>query len=188
MTDERPAPPRRRRRILRRLAIIAVAAVLAGAAIVAAGAPVYVFPYADDVDSADVAFVVGPPTNQRINAALRLHDRGVVERVLISVAEKGVHSADELDACNESFVTCEHPDPYTTAGEAKMLDEFAPGARAVVITYTPHVSRTRYIFEQCFSGETFVDPVRRNLSMAQWAYQYAYQSLAFVKAWVTGCA
>lgn len=175
-------------KVRKRLGVAALATLAAVAVVVVAGLPVYVFPYADDVQSADLVYVIGPPAEQRLKAAQRLRDQGVAERILVSVALKGEHSARELKICREPDVICAHPEPFTTAGEAAMLNDYA-GANedVVIITYTPHVARTRFIFERCFDGKTFVDPVRRSLSLTDWGYQYLYQTSGFVKAWVTGC-
>lgn len=204
MVTERPREAQRERererreqqasrapRARRRWAIAALATAAALAAIVVAGLPLYVFPPAADVSRADVIFVIGPPTEPRMVQAERLREAGVADRILVSVPTEGPSSAAEFDACPLSYVECASPDPFTTKGEALLLQEYAAqhGIQdAVVITFTPHVARTRYIFDRCFPGDTSVVAVEPDRPFAQWAYQYAYQSAAFVKAWITPCA
>jgi hypothetical protein len=57
----------------------------------------------------------------------------------------------------------------------------------VVLTFTPHVARTRYLFAKCYGGDVTVVGVDEHLSLADWVYQYAYQTAAFVKAWLEPC-
>ncbi|WP_414171324.1 hypothetical protein [Clavibacter tessellarius] len=99
-----------------------------------------------------------------------------------------------LAACNGEFpypVTCDTPSPFTTQGEARYLrdkSEENGWTSAIVITWTPHVTRTELLFDRCFDGDLMVveDPV--DFSLRQWISQYTYQSGAFVKALVTpGC-
>ena len=45
-------------------------------------------------------------------------------------------------------------DPSTTRGEVLLMSEQGSGADSViVVTSTPHVMRTRYIFGKCYPGE-----------------------------------
>ena len=54
------------------------------------------------------------------------------------------------------------------------------------MTYTPHVSRARYIVEKCFDGELIMaaSPVR--LSVLDWAWMYVYQTAGYVKSVLQG--
>jgi hypothetical protein len=56
-----------------------------------------------------------------------------------------------------------------------------------IITSTPHVARTRYIFGKCYPGEFTVVAADQPGSVGGWAFQYVYQSLAFVKAGLETC-
>lgn len=162
------------------------------AAIVIAGLPLYVLPPAASVDRADLIYVIGPPTPPRIELAERLEAEGVSEALLVSVSPThGGFPASAVAPCVDGTATCEIPKPYTTKGEALLLTEYAAEhevASTVVITFTPHVARTRYIFDKCFDGEVTVVGVDQRMNLGDWIYQYAYQSAAFVKAWVTPCS
>ena len=169
-------------------ALIAVIAILAALAL--AGVPVYVVPPSDDVAAADLAYVIGPPTEQRVALARQLQSGGVVRDVLISVPEAGGQSAAELSACSRPHVTCGTPAPLSTKGEVAMLLDYVrahPTDEIIVVTFAPHVARTRFILEKCFPGEAAVMAVPQQLRPEEWVYQYLYQTAAFVKAAVTPC-
>lgn len=51
-----------------------------------------------------------------------------------------------------------------------------------VVTSTYHVSRARIIFDRCLDGRLYVVAARHGISVFTWAYQYLYQTGAYVKA------
>lgn len=180
----------------RRLRRFAVALTLALAAIAVAGLPLYVFPSQGDPTDADLVYVIGPPQQQRLDLAASLRDTDTPPPLLVSVSDsRGGHgerhfNASALDVCRQEAVTCKSPIPFTTAGEARLLTEYTAtheAGKTVVITFTPHVARTRYIFAKCYAGDVTVVGVDTDMTLFDWAYQYAYQSAAFVKAWFTPC-
>lgn len=177
-------------RIVRAI-VIAVASLCGFGLVVAlAGLPLYVFPPAKEVPESDLLYVIGPATPERLEIARALQGQGVASELLVSVSREGEFSASTLDVCTEAGTRCQTPDPFTTKGEARMLSDYAASrgiGRTVVLTFTPHVARTRYIFEKCYAGEVTVVAVDQNLQLTDWVYQYAYQSAAFVKAWATPC-
>ncbi|MEZ3157764.1 YdcF family protein [Microbacterium sp. BWR-S6Y] len=173
-----------------------LALVVAVAAIAVAGLPVYVFPPQGDPTGADLVYVIGPPQPQRLELASAIRDTDGHVPLLISVSDsragRGDSSfdADAVDECRQAGATCTTPEPFTTAGEARLLTAYVarqPAAETVVITYTPHVARTRYIFAKCYSGDVTVVGVDTPMTPADWAFQYVYQTAAFVKAWITPC-
>ena len=177
--------------VRRRLWTTAVSVAVAVAAIALAGLPVYVFPPVDPVTDADLIYVIGPPTAGRIALEESLRDEGVADAALVSVPLDGEQSAANLDICGDTAVDCEHPEPFTTKGEAAMLAAYAPAHgvdRTIVITFTPHVARTRYIFDTCCPGEVTVVAVDPHLTPWEWVYQYAYQTGAFAKAVLAPCS
>jgi hypothetical protein len=155
------------------------------------GLPIYVFPPQEEVGTADLIYVIGPPTPARIAAERSMREEGVADLSLYSVRSGLRNGPERPDVCNEQAVACQRPDPFTTNGEALLLSEFAADhdvQRTVLLAATPHVARTRYIFEKCFDGEVTVVAVDQHFSLADWIYQYAYQTSAFSKAWTTPCA
>ena len=117
--------------------------------IVIVGLPLYVFPPVDSVEKSDVALVLGPPMQARLDLAEQLRDEGLVERIVISVQASGGQTAQDIPLCEDEGVTCVVADPSTTRGEVLLMSEQGSGADSViVVTSTPHVTRTRYIFGQ----------------------------------------
>lgn len=179
-------------RRLFKAAWISVGSALALAGLVAvAGLPLYVFPPAAAVSDADLIYVIGPPTAARVALAEELAEQGVASDFLVSVSAQGrYNTASAVDLCDLPEAVCDTPDPFTTKGEARMLRDYAAAhetGSTVVITFTPHVARTRYIFEKCYDGEVTVVGVDQRMNLGDWVYQYAYQSAAFVRAWLTPC-
>ena len=172
---------------MRRFWAVALTLVAAFWLFVLIGLPLYVFPPVDEVHKSEVAFVLGPPADARLALAERLRDEGVVGRIVISVQPEHGQTADDIALCREPDVTCQVADPYTTRGEVLMMQEQGSPS-VIVVTTMPHVARTRYLFGKCYSGDFTVVAADRPASVAQWAYQYAYQSVAFVKALFLPCA
>lgn len=158
--------------------------------LVLAGLPLYVFPPAAEVSRSDVALVLGPPMEERLALAEELHDKGLVDEIVVSVQASGGQAAKDLVICREGRAACEVADPHTTRGEVLMMRERATGATApslIVVTQTAHVARTRYLFAKCYPGEVTVVAAGGPQSLSEWTSQYVYQSLAFVKAIVQPC-
>lgn len=183
--DPRPLLPRWLRRSALAVGILAVAVALAGL-------PLYVFPPAAEPAPADLVYVIGPPVPARTDLQTRLLDEGVAPRGLISVSPPGGSDpASSVPACRDPRIACLTPEPFTTAGEALLLGRYAADhgvERTIVITFTPHVARTRYIFDTCYPGEVTVVAVDPHLTPWEWVYQYAYQTGAFVKAVLAPCS
>lgn len=157
------------------------------AAIVLAGLPVYVFPPEDEITTADAIFVLGPPLDPRMELHDELRADGLAEASLVSVDRGAAH---HRQACRDGTATCKTPTPFTTAGEARLLADYLAARdmhSAIVITSTPHVARTRYIFDKCFGGDITVVGVTDDTSPLDWAYQYVYQTAGFVKAFFEPC-
>ena len=187
MTAEVATHPQRRSRW--RSSRWVVAALGVSAVLVALGMSIYVFPPSSELPKrADVIYVIGPPTEGRIDLAEKLHEEGVASDILISVPLDGEQSAAELSVCQRSFVTCAHPEPFTTAGEMMLLDSrYGADATAIVVTFTPHVSRTRFIAERCAEPTVTVVAAPTSLSPWEWLYQFAYQTGGFAKAFAQSC-
>jgi len=88
-------------------------------------------------------------------------------------------------------VMCISPKPFTTQGEAAALGRLAAvhgWHSAIVITNTWHVLRARMYLQRCFSGALSVIDSGQPSSLPYWAYEYAYQSAAFLKSTTeSGC-
>lgn len=162
--------------------------------LVLAGLPLYVFPGIDPVRKSDVALVLGPPMDVRLSVAERLRDEGLADRIVISVQAANGQTAGDIALCQEAEVTCAVAEPSTTRGEVLLMAERASASAApdapsvIVVTSTPHVARTRYWFSKCYPGRSTVVAAGEPATVVEWAYQYVYQSLAFVKAVFQSCA
>lgn len=183
---------RPRSRLLRLALSVAIAIVAAAVA----GLPVFVFPPQGDPTDADLVYVIGPPEQQRLALAAAIRAVDARAPLLISVSDSRAgrgeqrFDASALAVCRRRGVTCATPDPFTTAGETRLLRHYAAAhetGKTVVVTFTPHVARTRYIFAKCYPGDVTVVGVDTDLTPLDWAYEYAYQSAAFVKAWFSPC-
>jgi uncharacterized SAM-binding protein YcdF (DUF218 family) len=153
-----------------------------------AGLPVYVFPRQDRLHTADVIFVLGGHGYQRYTYALELAETGYASRVVVS-NPAGTQDIWLTDLCSHqrySFsVQCFMPTPATTAGEARELEHLATinhWHSAIVVTFRPHLSRARYIFQQCFDGKVIMAESPSDISAGYWVWSYLYQTAGFAKA------
>lgn len=86
-------------------------------------------------------------------------------------------------------VLCFVPDPATTRGEAQAVAALAAAESVdpiTVVTFTPHVERTRYIFAHCGLAEVTVVAHSARLAWWQWVSEAVYQSGGFLKAIAQG--
>lgn len=156
---------------------------------------VFVYPPQGDETGADLVYVIGPPTPARMDEARLMLNSDSHRALLVSVPPPesgGAFMASKMAVCAEKGVTCESPTPFTTKGEALMLNDYARThevQKVAVVTFTPHVARTRYIFARCSPDvQVEVIGVDDHLTPGDWMYQFAYQTTAFVKAAATSCA
>ncbi|MBF6356457.1 YdcF family protein [Nocardia higoensis] len=190
MSGVRPAGARHPRRPSRPL-LCALAALVVLGLTVAALWPVYVRPRTDPPAPADAILVLGGAHDGREQLALRLARAGYAPRVLFS--DPYEYSARMNRICHGGYsfeVVCFDPDPRTTRGEGRALAARARAegrTRVIVVTFTPHISRARYVIGKCWDGELlFADP-RPELSVMRWAYDYLYQSAAYIEAFFEDC-
>lgn len=183
-------PHARARRLPRGVTGALVAALTGVAAIGLLGLPLYVFPPVDAVpEQVDVVYVIGPATPKRVALAREIVDSGAADHLLISVSPKnlaGSGSIERFSDCNQpgGNVTCISPLPFTTGGEAGALARLAADRgwdSATVITFTPHVTRTRTIMHACVDGDVSVVDSHEAVPLGRWIYQYLYQTGAFAK-------
>ncbi|MFQ6393470.1 YdcF family protein [Nocardia sp. KC 131] len=161
------------------------------AVLVAALWPVYVDPRVDQPETADAILVLGGAHDGREQLALRLAHEGYAPRVLLSDPYEKSPMINRICHGGYSFeVICFDPSPRTTRGEGRELAELARAGnwhRVIVITFTPHISRSRYILERCWDGELLLVDPRPHLSVARWAHHYLYQSAGYLKAAFEDC-
>lgn len=167
--------------------IIPIVAVLAA---LTTGLLIYVYPPQSVPKPADAVFVIGPPDQWRIEWAQQMIAHGDAHALMISVP-----NAASIDQCSQHFdypVYCKRPDPFTTQGESRWLQQEmrAQGwKRVIVITTTPHVVRARLYMYRCNPHGVQVVGRATGLDFQRWISQIVYQTGAFVKAFTNtrGC-
>ncbi|MBU9762711.1 YdcF family protein [Mycobacterium sp. TNTM28] len=188
-TEVPTAQPLRRRRIWLALAVVGV--LLVGW--IGLGWKVYKHPQTDPLRPADAIVVLGGTPYERFDLGLQLAQQGYAPFLLISQST-GADDPRMDKYCHQQFsfeVKCFIPDPWTTEGEAQEIRDDAKEygwQHIIVVTFTPHVSRARYIVGKCFDGElTMVaSPTRPDFSY--WTWMFIRQSGGYVKALLTpGC-
>jgi uncharacterized SAM-binding protein YcdF (DUF218 family) len=147
-------------------------------------------PSVDRPAHSDAILVLGPPlVDGRLDQALRLAAGGYARTVVISIGwDKG---RQRIPACandNPAYqVICFQPRPPTTRGEAEELGTLARShhwTSVLVVTSRYHVSRARVIVRRCMPGKVRMVGARSDMTLGDWAYQFAYQSGGFAKAFL----
>ncbi|MCI0139993.1 YdcF family protein [Arthrobacter bambusae] len=187
--ETQATPPTRKKRLFfRSIAVVATLAIVWAVA----GIFLYVAPPSDEPQHADVLFVLGPP-DQRMVYAEQLMQQGYAPTLAVS-SPVDQHGRFEAGICGDhrSYrIICFNPDPFTTQGEARALKNLSVQygwKSANVLTAQFHVTRARVIVSRCYTGDLQMVADRRSLPVISlinptdsWAYQYLYQTAAFVK-------
>ena len=208
VTTPRPRPVRRhssaanQRRVLssgdsrcrRRVRRVVVSACLLLTAAVVAGLLVYVRPQIDRLRHADAILILGGADYRRYRFGFDLGAQGWAPNVVVSNPD-GTDNQWLTGLCAAPHprfnLHCVVPDPPTTKGEGRELRRFAAqnGWRTViVVTFRPHISRARFILEQCFDGDLVMVASPTHISVPRWAFEYVYQTAGYLRAVVQpGC-
>jgi uncharacterized SAM-binding protein YcdF (DUF218 family) len=150
-------------------------------------------PTENKVQRVDAILVLGPPdVDGRTAAAYALAARHYAGTVVVSVEsdlqQQGKYACRNLNPTYQ--VICFQPVPKTTLGEAREIRALAAEHHwnsIIVVTSKYHVSRARLIVQRCLPGKkVLVVASPGTPSAAGWAYQFAYQSAGFVKAFLHG--
>jgi len=153
-----------------------------------AGLPVYVRPQIDPLRHADAVMVIGGADHRRYPFGIDLAVQGWAPNVIVSQpygSDAPWLSRYCADRHPQFNLYCFEPDPPTTKGEGQDLRRLAAqyGWRTViVVTFRPHISRARFILEQCFGGSLVMVASPAHLSVPRWAYQYVYQTAGYLRA------
>lgn len=151
-------------------------------------------PTVNKLAKVDAVLVLGPPdVDGRAEAAYALARAHYASTVVISVASDKQQQVK--GACrnqNPAYqVICFQPHPATTQGEAQEIEQLAKqhGWKSIiVVTSKYHISRARLIIERCLAGKVLMVAAPGKPSVAQWAYQFAYQTGGYLKAFLhRGC-
>lgn len=193
-TEGTPAATTARRPRWRgRIAVACLTIIVLAAGFLTMGWRVYMNPQTDPLRPADAIVVLGGTAYERFDIGLDLAKRGYAPYLLIS-RSTGEDDRKMDKYCDGHFtftVSCFIPDPWTTEGEAQEIrakaQEFG-WHHIIVITFTPHVSRARYIVGKCFDGELTMVASPAPSGVAFWSWMFVRQSGSYVKAYLTpGC-
>lgn len=178
---------------------VAVAVLGIVAVSIVAGWEPYVSPRVDEPSRADAIVVLGGAHDGREEFGLELAEKGFAPQVVFSnpYGRKGVGSYGDTeymsDLCNGTYdftVTCFVPDPSTTRGEGREIRRLAEEQNwkhVLVVTFRPHVSRSRYILDKCWDGDLTVLASPTELPWWAWTWQYVYQTAGFARAVFEDC-
>ena len=173
------------RRLRIRWVVVPVCLLLIAAVI--GGLPVYVRPQVDPLRHADAILVLGGDGFSRYPFGIDLGMQGWAPKVVLS--NPGIDKEWLTKACNTPHsgieLDCFVPDPPTTLGEGRELRRLAEryGWRSViVVTFTPHISRARFILQRCFDGELIMVASPTHISLLDWPVEYVYQTAGYVRA------
>ncbi|MFE3189501.1 YdcF family protein [Nocardia sp. NPDC059240] len=195
--DTAAAPARRRPRVFARrprwLWIFVTVGLLIGTT-AGAGMPVYAYPQIDRLRHADAIFVLGGEGFHRYPYGLSLGGAGWAPTVVIS-NPYGTRDDWLTNVCNTPQtgfqLECFVPDPPTTKGEARQLRRLAAEhgwKTVIVVTFRPHISRARYILEQCFDGNLVMIESPEKITWYRWIYEFGYQTVGYARAALqSGC-
>ena len=180
-----PQPPTVRARSV----VVAIAVSLV--AFIVALWPVYVDPDTDAPAKADAIIVLGGRHDGREELGLSLAKQGYAPQVVLSNPYFSNPMMNRICHGGYSFkVTCFSPDPGTTRGEGREIAKRAKAEgwkRIIVVTFTPHISRSRYIIRKCWDGELLMVPNRKNITPGDWPFNYIYQSFGYARALFEDC-
>ena len=107
----------------------------------------------------------------RYGIGLDLQAQGWASTVVMSHGPDDTKMTD-FCATPHPKLQCFVPDPGTTKGEAR---ETAPSGEpygwrtVIVVTFRPHISRARFILEQCFDGELIMVASPAHITETRWA-------------------
>ncbi len=180
------------------MSIVAVICLAVVATLGVMGFVLFNRPHADPLTKADAIIVLGGENDGRLQYGLGLAEQGYADTVVLSNSynDQPADLPDFNRACASGTATltviCFVPSPYTTRGEAMYLARLAKQnnwTHVIVVSWNYHMVRARYIFEQCFDGNVIMRPVPRtyDFTLVRWAWEYAYQYTALIKAFALGC-
>lgn len=153
--------------------------------------PVYVTPLADSPAQADAIVVLGGAHDGREELGLELARKGFARQVVFSNPYEGSAMMNRICHGGYSFdVSCFDPEPATTRGEGREIARLAAAEnwrKVIVVTFTPHLSRARYIIGKCWDGELLMVEKPADLAPAVWGYNFVYQSFGYARALFEDC-
>jgi uncharacterized SAM-binding protein YcdF (DUF218 family) len=157
-------------------------------AFAALGVRLYVYPQIDQLRRADAILILSGPHHDRYPFGLELAEQGWAPNLVISnPSGAGDRWVTRVCAAPHPKFTvhCFAPDPATTKGEGRELRRLAAQYgwhTVIVVTFRPHVSRARYILEQCFDGDLVMVASPTPVSTLRWSFEFLYQSAGYARS------
>ncbi len=155
------------------------------------GAPILVDPWQVDPgtpDDADAIIALGG-IERTASEGYRLAETGAAPVLIIADPYEDPAAGVVTRLCRSrpvSFeLSCFDPEPGTTRGEAREIARLADEHgwdRVIVVAPVYQVTRAEWIISRCYDGELVMTDTDQRFDALTWTYQYAYQSVAFVKA------
>jgi uncharacterized SAM-binding protein YcdF (DUF218 family) len=158
------------------------------AAFAAATAYLFVWTEGDRLPpDADAVVVLSGGREHRLAEGRRLVAAGVAETLVIS--DGRASGWEEANALCQARAVCFRPDPYSTQGEARWIEDEAARRgwdSIVVVTSTYHVRRARMIVERCYRGRLAVvgaePPLENRIIGVAWEWPKTAYYLALNRA------
>lgn len=143
-------------------------------------------------ESADAVLVLSGDYGDRLTRGLDLIRRDVA-RTLVLAGNPDSLEAEQL--CQKAVpfeVVCLRPNPDSTRAEARAAAELAAARgwdRVVVVTSTPHVARSRLLFERCLPGDLDTVGTTPPYDLRRWIEVVIHEWLGVLAALTTrrGC-
>ncbi|CAM3724160.1 YdcF family protein [Tsukamurella ocularis] len=185
------------RRLQRLLWGVTLVVVLVLAVVGGAGYLLFGVDHQDPLRKVDAIIVLGGEHDGREQYGIRLAQEGWAKNVVLS-NPYGIWEPDDRamqEMCGTRLgdisITCEKPVPSTTRGEAMFTERLSKQrgwTSVIVISWGYHLTRSRYIFDNCYAGDTVMRAVPRNYDYgpADWELIYLYQFVGTAKAVVQG--
>lgn len=141
------------------------------------------FAEADEPQSVDAVYVLGPATPERLADGGELIESGHSNDLVVTVFDNP--AMQDLCKREQSYeLHCVYPDPVTTGGEAQTFAELAERHQwesVMVVTMRSHMTRAKLLFNGCFKGEIAMIDEKRPVTAVSGTYRFMYESAAFVK-------
>lgn len=138
---------------------------------------------ADEPQSADAVYVLGPATPERFAEGVALVESGYSNTLVVTVFDNP--RMQEFCKQEQTYALyCVYPEPVTTGGEAEKFAELAQQHQwhsVMVVTMRSHITRAELLFNGCFNGQVAMIDENRPISAVTGAYLFLYESAAFVK-------
>lgn len=171
--------------------LVLVLALGLGAGAVLFAQRVVLHPRLDPVAPADAIVLLGGYGDGTLRYAQQLLADGVAPELVVSDPyQPGENQVARTCAAPGPTTTCFVPDPSRTIGESREIARLGAERgwqRVVVVTGQVHVSRARYIVEQCWSGGLAVTAPDEQVRPGGVVFQTLYQAVGFARTVVDGC-